>query len=181
MTLDLDSMLPDKLRDHIGLPDSVGLLLRELPPLADLKSPHLAHEHKMWEAGGLFYRRHGRFSEALAIYSKLYDHLLAAQDATGIRYPKGTPLVWMSECYAAMGCTATSQRYLMLTLVEDAIEDHGEVSSTQRGSYWRLVWRGLLSDAELNRHAARFINCTRLLPGKCCIRSGSCSSWIDSG
>jgi hypothetical protein len=98
MTLDLDSMLPERFRNYLNLPDGVGLLLRELPSLAGLQSPHLADEHKWWEAAGAFYRADGRrrFTEALAIYSKLYDHLLAAQDATGIRYPKGTPLVWMS-------------------------------------------------------------------------------------
>jgi hypothetical protein len=90
------------------------MVLSELPSLADLESPPLTAEHKKWEVVGSFYLDQKRFHDALAIYSKLYDHLLAAQDAAATWYTKGTPLVWMSECYAALGCTTISQRYLML-------------------------------------------------------------------
>ena len=107
----------------------------------------------MFEEAGAFYRDQRRFHEALAIYSKLYDQLLAAQEETGRWHSKGTPLVWMSECYAGMGYTAISQRYLMLTLVEDAIGGCGYVSPTETGVYFRLVWRGWLSDAALKEYA----------------------------
>ena len=109
----------------------------------------------MWEVVGSFYRKEQRFHDALAIYSKLYDHLLAAQNVARTWCMKGTPLVWMSDCYAAMGCTAISQRYLMLTLVENAIAGRGDVSPTETGVYFRLVWRGWLSDAELKRYASK--------------------------
>src|SRR5260370_25158405 len=71
----------------------------------------------------------------------------------------------MSECYAALGCIAISQRYLMLTLIEDAIEDRGEISPTERGSYFRLVWRGWLSDAELKRYASTIFRLYETSPG----------------
>jgi hypothetical protein len=147
--------LPVKLRQYLDLPHGVGLLINELPSLADLQSPPLTIEHKMWEVVGSVYRQRQRFHEALAIYSKLYDHLFAAQEAAGTWYIKGTPLVWMSECYAALGRTAISQRYLMLTLVEDAIHGRGEVSPTETGVYFRLVWRGWLSDTDLKRYASK--------------------------
>jgi hypothetical protein len=146
--------LPVEFQKYLCQPNGVELLLRELPPLAHLSAPHLAPEHKTWEAAGLFYRYNQRFSEALAIYSKLYDYLLAAQEVANARYPKGTPLVWMSECFAGMGCTAIAKRYLMLTLVEDAISGHGAVSPTHTGVYFRMVWRGWLSDADLKRYAS---------------------------
>lgn len=147
--------LPEKLQQYLDLPHGVGLLVSELPSLVHLQSPPLTIEHKMWEVVGACYRQRQRSHEALAIYSKLYDHLLAAQEAAGTWYMKGTPLVWMSDCYAAMGCTAISQRYLMLTLVEDAIFGHGEVSPTETGVYFRLVGRGWLSDADLMRYASK--------------------------
>jgi hypothetical protein len=156
--------LPEKFRKYIDLPHGVGLLVSELPSLVHLESPPLTTEHKIWEVVGSFYRQRQRFQEALAIYSKLYDHLLAAQKAAGTWYSKGTPLVWMSDCYAAMGCTAISQRYLMLTLVEDAIYGRGEVSPTETGVYFRLVWRGWLSDADLKRYASKIYHLYETFP-----------------
>jgi hypothetical protein len=146
--------LPEKFRQYIELPHGVGLLISDLPSLLHLQSPDLTTEHKMWEVVGSVFRQRQRFHEALTIYSKLYDHLLAAQEAAGTWCMKGTPLVWMSDCYAAMGCTAISQRYLMLTLVEYAIAGHGEVSPTDTGVYFRIVFRGWLSDADLKRYAS---------------------------
>jgi hypothetical protein len=156
--------LPEKIQHYIHLPHGVGLVLTELPSLANLQSPPLTKEHKMWEVVGSFYREQQRFHEALTIYSKLYEHLLAAQEAAGTRYAKGTPLVWISECYAVIGCTAISQRYLMLTLVEDAIAGGGEVSPIETGVYFRLVGRGWLSDVELKRYASQIYQLHEISP-----------------
>jgi hypothetical protein len=60
----------------------------------------------------------------------------------------------MSECYAGMGYRATAHRYLMLTLVEDAIKGGGEITFGS-GTYPRLVWSGLLSEDELKRYAKK--------------------------
>jgi hypothetical protein len=59
----------------------------------------------------------------------------------------------MADCYSKIGCPLISLRYLMLTLIEDAIRDSGNISPDQTGSYFRLVWDGGLSDAELKRYA----------------------------
>jgi hypothetical protein len=80
--------LPEKIQQYIHLPHGVGLLLSELPSLVDLESPPLTAEHKIWEVVGSIFRQQQRFQDALAIYSKLYDHLLAAQDAAGTGTPK---------------------------------------------------------------------------------------------
>ena len=110
-------------------------------------------EQKAWSAVGNFYRLQARFPEALIIYAALYDHMLAAQEQTNDRCHKGMPLVWISDCYANMGYTLISRRYLMLTLVEDAIVGSGIISPETTGIYFRLVWGGGLSDAELKRYA----------------------------
>jgi hypothetical protein len=84
------SDLPEKLRQYIELPHGVGLLVGELPSLVHLESPPLTTEHKMWEVVGSVFRERQRFHEALAIYSKLYDHLLAAQEAADTWYCGGS-------------------------------------------------------------------------------------------
>ena len=54
-----------------------------------------------------------------------------------------------------MGFVALPKRYLMLTLIEDAISEKGKVSSETGGIYFRLVWRHGLADSELQRYAAQ--------------------------
>ncbi len=41
----------------------------------------------------------------------------------------------------------------MLTLVEDAVRENGSISPETTGTYFRSVWGGRLSDAELKRYA----------------------------
>jgi hypothetical protein len=148
--------LPEDLRSYLAQPHGAALLVEQLATrYCPAAVARLGDEHKAFEEAGYFYLKNGRFHEALAIYAKLYDHLLAAQDETSTRCAKGTPLVWMSECYAGMGYTAISQRYLMLTLVEDAIDGCGHVSPTETGVYFRLVWRGWLSGAALQAYAKK--------------------------
>jgi len=59
----------------------------------------------------------------------------------------------MSDCYLALGYPAIAQRHLVLTLIDDAIYWRGQVSPTETGSYYRLLWRGWLSEADLKRYA----------------------------
>jgi hypothetical protein len=96
--------------------------------------------------------RTSRHAEALETFRKLYDHILVAHDQSNERYHKGMPLCWMSDCYAAMGYGVTAHRHLMLTLVEDGSSGIGEVTF-ETGAYPRLVWNGLLSEAEFRRYA----------------------------
>jgi hypothetical protein len=146
--------LPQQLRQYLALPHGAALIA---DGLSQTFSPSavvtLTTEHKVWEGVGAFYRQQERFLDALVIYSKLYDQLLVGQEAADTWCNKGTPLVWMSECYLAMGCPAIAQRHLMLTLIDDAIYWRGQVSPTETGSYFRLVWRGWLSEPDLKRYA----------------------------
>jgi hypothetical protein len=146
--------LPEELRQYLGLPHGAALVANGLAQTFSASAvATLSAEHKVWEGVGFFYREQQRYPDALVIYSKLYDQLLAGQEEADTWCNKGTPLVWMSDCYSALGYTAISHRYLMLTLVDDAIYWRGEVSPTETGSYFRLVWRGWLSEAELRRYS----------------------------
>lgn len=133
--------------------DGAARLAQTLP---DIYSPEKivngTNECRAWELAGLYYLNRRRSHEALPIFAALYDHMLLGQ-GNGKRIHKGMPLVWICECYLMMGFTALPKRYLMLTLIEDAISEKGKVSSETGGIYFRLVWRHGLPDSELQRYA----------------------------
>jgi hypothetical protein len=146
--------LPAELQQHLNERQGAAVLERELPKaFAAQTVARFGPEHRAWEQVGIHFLGQNRPSEALAIFAGLYDHLLSAQELDARRYHKGTPLVWMSDCYAAMGCTATAHRYLMLTLVEDGVQGRGKISPVETGVYHRLVWRGWLSDPQLQKYS----------------------------
>jgi hypothetical protein len=153
-------LLPDAVLQSIVKPDSLSVLLKTLkaqfsPTTITADGP----EQRACTFVGLVYRDLGRHYEALSIFKYLYYQMLMAQQETSIRCHKGLPLCWMSDCYLAMGYPLMSVRYLMLTLVEDAISAEGRgISPDVTGVYWRLVFRGWLSEAELNRYANHTYN-----------------------
>jgi hypothetical protein len=105
-----------------------------------------------WERIGHFYSDQRRFHEALSLYLSLYYHSLDAQEQSGKRIRKGTPLVWLSDCYSVMGFPVLAKRCLMLALCENAIHENGDVPPHSTGTYWRLVYRHGLPDAEVKRY-----------------------------
>lgn len=113
------------------------------------------HPQGLWEAIGQFYLQQKRFYEALSIFNALYEHMLKAQTEVTTWVHKGMPLVWMSECFAGMGFSTLTKRYLMLAFIEDAIREQGSVSPGDTGTYFRLVWRHGLSDTEVKRYAKK--------------------------
>jgi len=88
-----------------------------------------------WERIGNLFKNQGRFHEALSIYFALYYQLLEVQKKTGKFISKGTPLVWISECYFSMKFPVHTKRYLMLTLFEDAIQTKGNIPPESTGVY----------------------------------------------
>jgi hypothetical protein len=149
---ELDASLEAQLKQ----PDSAALLLDQLPRRWQ---PHeVASEGKpqrAWELSGLYYLRSNRCHEALAVFWRLYQHMLAAQ-AEAARVHKGMPLVWISDCFGQLGFAAHAKRYLMLTLCEDALHEKGQVSPDKTGAYFRLVWGHGLRDSEFRQYAAEF-------------------------
>ena len=110
--------------------------------------------HRCWELIGNFYKNQKLLYQAISIYISLYNHFLQTQEISKKRIRKGTPLVWISECYYAMGFPAIAKRYLMLSLCENAIHEKGQVPPKTTGTYWRLVYRHGLPDTEVSRYAA---------------------------
>ena len=80
---------------------------------------------------------------------------------------RSMPLVWMSDCFRAVNYPMLARRYLMLTLVDDAIIEKGDVSAEKGGIYFRLVWSGLLSDLEIKTYAKRIYELQEENPQEC--------------
>jgi hypothetical protein len=106
-----------------------------------------------WEIIGHYYFQQQRYLEAALIFSGLYTQLLAVQESDNKRYHKGMPLVWLGDCYSALGYSVIGFRYWMLALIEDSITDKGVIDPMNRGIYIRVVWSGKLSERELKEYA----------------------------
>ncbi len=118
---------------------------------------------RAWELVGLYFYHHRRVHEALSILWGLYQQLLKGQKIVG-RIHKGTPLVWISDCFGMLGFLVHAKRYLMLTLCEDALREKGTISPNTTGAYFRLVWRQGLQHAELQRYAGQFLTLAEQMP-----------------
>ena len=149
----VEKRLPKKLWSLLTDRSGAAQFTKKLPTIFDADS-FIADTkaQRCWEIIGNFYKNQGRFHDAISIYFSLYDQYLVAQEKTKTRAHKGTPLVWISDCYSALRSPVLAKRYLMLTLCEDAIRESGRVSPNTTGIYFRLVWGGL-PDLELQRYA----------------------------
>jgi hypothetical protein len=121
-------------------------------------------ERQVWEWIGLYYRTQNRWYDAIAIYSVMYRHFSQYQIDTGKRTHKGMPLVWIADCYAAVNNIPLSKKFLMLTLIEDAIREEGVVDPIKTGAYFRLAWRHGLPDIEVKRYASEACQITKANP-----------------
>lgn len=165
---ELKSKLPTPLLTFLDRRDGASLLSQKLPEtFSPEKVAADENARRAWELTGLFYFNQGRKHEALLIFYSLYDHLLYSQDKVGHYVHKGMPLVWISECYAAMNYPVLAKRYLILTLCEDAIRESGNVSPENTGIYFRLVWGSGLPDAELKRYAGQIYKLSQENPKAC--------------
>lgn len=145
-------VLPEGLGELLAKRDGAGELIARLPQVytpsqVAVPSP----EQDAWGFVGLFYRAQARYREAIPVYLKLYDHMLAAQEQDRVRYHKGMPLIWISDCYREIGYTLVSRRYLMLTLVEDALRDKGSILPSE-GVYFRAVSIAGMAQNEVGRY-----------------------------
>ena len=105
-----------------------------------------------WELGR-YYLIWGRDYEALALFRRLYEHMLDCEGSTGENLHKAMPLVWIRECHSALGHPVLAKRYMMLTAIEDAIFHQGIVPRNA-GVYFRLVWKYGMSQADLERYSS---------------------------
>jgi hypothetical protein len=164
---EIEADLPGELHGLLSKREGAALLVQQLPKVYSATSFHQdSPEQRVWERVGLFYLKQNRFSEALPIYAALYEQMLIFQEKTKSRCHKGMPLVWMSDCYPRLGHGLISRRYLMLTLVEDAIRENGSISPETTGTYFRSVWGGRLSHSELKRYAKQIAELVQSNPAE---------------
>jgi hypothetical protein len=115
----------------------------------------------------------GRYRNALDILDNLYGRLLSAQESAKTRTHKGMPLFHMSQCYREMNFPAYGKRYMMLTLVEDAVSGSGELNLWRTLSYMGLSRDYGLPDIQICRYAKESFT----LFG-CDEHAGACPEWI---
>jgi hypothetical protein len=133
--------------------DGAFRLASELPVwISPDRAALLTPEQDGWALCGHYYRIQGRAHEAIAVYESLYRQMMRHQEESGERVHKGMPLVWMSDCFSAIGCPVHAKRYLLLTLCEDSIREQGRADA-QGGAYFRLVWRFGLHPLLVQRYA----------------------------
>jgi hypothetical protein len=146
--------IPEELSALLKFRSGAASLLEKLPKYYSPEQiSHVSPEQRSWELIGLYYFNSGRVHEALSVFFALYNHMLDSQFIHKKWVHKGLPLVWISDCYARMGHPALSNRYLMLTLCEDAIRGEGIVCSELTGVYFRLVWSQGISDEEVRAYS----------------------------
>lgn len=127
--------------------DAVPRLITQLP--RGLRK----NDQRSWELVGLHLSRNRRFYEALAIFEEWYRNVSEHQAKTKEHVHKGTPLVWIRDQHVNLDHIALAQRFMMLTLIEDALTSKGAVDPAQTGSYFRYVWYHGLSDAQFRQYA----------------------------
>ena len=144
-----------------ALPEELTILLN-FPDGARLSSQWLNQKYRKedfyksdgeavfsWDIVGMWFATQNRFHEALSIHLELYSLLCAAQ--SGHRWiHKGQPLVRIRDWHLRLGHPWHEERYLLLTLIEDAIATKGSIDPATFGSYHRFRWEHGRSDAEFN-------------------------------
>jgi hypothetical protein len=144
---ELRAIVPDVVDLFVGRQDSLPYLLRQLPRTVDPENL------RVWELVGLSFNRHRRFYEAIVVFEELYQRLLEHQETTKTWIAKGMPLIWIRDFYMNLGYPALAKRFLMLTLIEDAIRGDGEIDPLTTGSYFRAVWYHGMQDTQIRRYA----------------------------
>ncbi|MEJ2324264.1 MAG: hypothetical protein P8Y77_05685 [Nitrospirota bacterium] len=150
----INNHIPEEYWQYFLMRDGAARFVDNLPRSFSLdKFAENTDGQAAWVKIGNFYRNLGHAHQAFDVYLSLHEHLCASQEKTGKRAHKGEILVWMSDCCHMLGYRAIKKRYLMLSLCEDAISLEGSVPPETTGTYFRLVWGGGLTDADLNQYA----------------------------
>lgn len=173
MTFDEEvANLPERCRTLLESRDGGWGLCDVLPTLYSAEGVARG-ESRQWEVCGLKLLNGQRFYEAIAIFEALYLHMLDYEIQTHTHVMKGMPLVWIGDCHRAIGRPMTARRFILLTLIEDAIGSNNTVSPEQHGSYFRAAWVfGLTHDA-ITRYAKEAYQLYQTDPA-----SGAFPEWV---
>lgn len=142
----------DIIKKRDGSFEIVAKLKSDFQPSQIVTNPTANKEQRIWELIGLHYKANRRYFESISIFKALYEQMLQWQVDNAKWVHKGMPLVWISDIFSEMGLAVLSKRYLMLTLVEDAIRENGKISPNSSGVYFRLVWNFGMADFELDKY-----------------------------
>jgi hypothetical protein len=145
--------LKPEIHDLIEKRDSGAQLLRILKLNVAPIDVATGEGDRVWELCGIYLCQNQRVHEALVLFLQLYDLKLDAQATVG-RVHKGSPLIWICYCFAALGFHVHAKRYAMLALCEDAVRGRGTVSP-DGGAYFQLMWMRGMRETELNDYAKR--------------------------
>ncbi len=141
--------LPRELQDLLSRHEAASLCtewLKKKHPLESLRDT--AGEAVFhWDMIGMAFAALGRFYEAISVHNELYHLMCKAQDKHGWIH-KGLPLVRLRDSHRSLGHPWHEERYLLLTLVEDAIRDKGQIVPEQGGIYHRFRWEDGRADSE---------------------------------
>jgi hypothetical protein len=105
-----------------------------------------------WDMVGMAFASQGRTFEAISIHRELYHLMCEAQEHHGWIH-KGHPLVRLRDWHRQLGHPWHEERYLLLTLIEDAIRDQGKIDVARGGIYHRFRWEEGRSDREFRQLA----------------------------
>jgi len=151
---ELKTLVPARVIDLLRQPDSALKLIKELPR-------GLEHQ-RAWELAGLHLgTRQPRFYEAIWIFEEWYQQLLEYQIASGERVHKGAPLVWIRDFHVNLDHKALAKRFIMLTLIEDALSGNGTIEPERSGVYFRLIWHHGMPDRQLREYAEQIAEWSR--------------------
>ena len=92
-----------------------------------------------WDMVGMWFAQQNRLHEAISIHRELYHLMCLAQEGHGWVH-KGLPLVRLRDWHRRLGHPWHEERYLLLTLVEDAIRGQGLIELSTSGIYHRFRW-----------------------------------------
>lgn len=101
-----------------------------------------------WQRCGLYLMQAGRVPDAIALFAKIYDLILEHPEPPPVSIARGSSLVWLSDCYRAIDQMSLAQRYLMLTVIDEAIGNKGDVYR-HGGGYPRARFVFGISDSDL--------------------------------
>jgi len=165
--LDSSADLPAELRGLLGRRDGAARLADVLPrTLAGAAVADGSPMGRAWELFGWYYYQSGRYAEALLLFRLLYEQQLASQQSSGgQRIAKGTAMCWISDCHRFLQHPACARRYIMLTLVEEAINGGGNIVPESGGLYHRVVWFFGMPDYRVHAYVSQCWQIAQEHPG----------------
>src|SRR2546427_4050138 len=133
--------LPQELQNLLGRHEAASLCTGWLKKTHSLTSLRRTAGEAVfqWDMVGMAFAGQRRFHEAISVHRELYHLMCRAQNKHGWIH-KGLPLVRLRDWHRALGHSWHEERYLLLTLVEDAIRARGQIIPEEVGIYHRFRW-----------------------------------------